>query len=72
MRVRDPKKEQKLRDVAVETIVRHGFDGLSMQKLARALKACKKKPKGKRAVCQAQARKKYGAVKSRAEKKSKK
>jgi hypothetical protein len=43
-----------------------------MQKLARALKACKKKPKGKRAVCQAQARRKYRAVKSKAEKKSKK
>jgi hypothetical protein len=34
------------------------------QKLARALKACKKKPKGaKRASCEKQARKKYGPVK---------
>jgi hypothetical protein len=29
------------------------------QKLAKALKACKKKPKKKRASCQAQARKRY-------------
>jgi AcrR family transcriptional regulator len=36
VRGRDPRKEQKLREIAVETIVRHGFDGLSMQKLARA------------------------------------
>lgn len=36
MRVRDPKKEQKVRDLALETIVRDGFDGLSMQKLAKA------------------------------------
>jgi hypothetical protein len=34
------------------------------QKLAAALKACKKKKsKSKRAACQRQARKKYGAVK---------
>jgi hypothetical protein len=33
------------------------------QKLARALKACKKKPKGhKRAVCEKQARKRYGPL----------
>jgi hypothetical protein len=38
------------------------------QKLARALKACKKKAKNKRATCNATARKKYGRV---AEKKSK-
>jgi hypothetical protein len=31
------------------------------QKLAKALKACNKKPKKKRAACRAQARKKYGA-----------
>jgi hypothetical protein len=31
------------------------------QKLAKALKACRKKPKRKRAVCERQARKKYGA-----------
>jgi hypothetical protein len=35
------------------------------QKLAVALKACKRKSKGKRAACQAQARKRYGAVKAR-------
>ena len=35
------------------------------QKLAVAMKACKKKPKGKRAACQAQARKQYGPVKRR-------
>jgi hypothetical protein len=33
------------------------------QKLARALKECKKKPKGKRAACERQARKKYGPIK---------
>jgi hypothetical protein len=33
------------------------------QKLAMAMKACKKKPKGKRASCARQARRKYGAVK---------
>jgi hypothetical protein len=31
------------------------------QKLAKALKACKKKPRRKRAVCKAQARKRYGS-----------
>jgi AcrR family transcriptional regulator len=35
VRTRDPKKERAIRDKALETIVRHGFDGLSMQKLAR-------------------------------------
>jgi hypothetical protein len=39
------------------------------QKLAKALKACKKHPKKKRAVCEAQARKKY-AVKAAAKKSS--
>jgi hypothetical protein len=39
------------------------------QKLAVALKACKKKPKAKRAVCAKQARKKYGPVKKTAKKK---
>jgi hypothetical protein len=33
------------------------------QKLAKALKACKKKAKGKRAGCERQARKQYGPVK---------
>jgi hypothetical protein len=33
------------------------------QKLANALKACKKKPKKQRAVCEKQAKKKYGAPK---------
>jgi AcrR family transcriptional regulator len=35
MRARDPKKERAIRDKALDTIVRHGFDGLSMQRLAR-------------------------------------
>jgi hypothetical protein len=35
------------------------------QKLAAALKACKHKPKGKRASCRAQAHKKYGPVKKK-------
>lgn len=35
------------------------------QKLAAALEACKKKPKGKRASCQAQARKKSGPIKTK-------
>jgi uncharacterized repeat protein (TIGR01451 family) len=39
------------------------------QLLAAALKACKKKPKGKRAACAKQARKKYGPVKKTAKKK---
>ena len=33
--MRDPKKESAIRDAALEMIVRHGFDGLSMQKLAK-------------------------------------
>lgn len=36
------------------------------RKLAKALKACEKKPKRKRARCKSQARKKYGARQSRA------
>jgi hypothetical protein len=40
------------------------------QKLAKALKACRKKPKGKRAGCERQARKRYGAKQSRAGKSS--
>jgi hypothetical protein len=36
------------------------------QKLAKALKACGKKPKRKRPVCERQARKKYGAKQARA------
>jgi hypothetical protein len=35
------------------------------QKLAAALKACKKKAKGKRAACRRQARRKYGPVKKK-------
>ncbi len=35
------------------------------QKLARALKACKRKPQRQRSRCQAQARKRYGAKKAR-------
>ncbi len=36
MRTRDPKKEKTLRDKAFAMIVKEGFDGLSMQKLAKA------------------------------------
>jgi AcrR family transcriptional regulator len=36
VRVRDPDKEQAIRDKALDMIVERGFDGLSMQKLARA------------------------------------
>lgn len=36
MRARDPQKERAIRDHALAMIVKHGFDGLSMQKLARA------------------------------------
>ena len=36
MRVRDPGKEHAIRERALDMIVAHGFDGLSMQKLAKA------------------------------------
>jgi TetR/AcrR family transcriptional regulator, multidrug resistance operon repressor len=36
MRARDPVKERAIREKAIDMIVKHGFDGLSMQKLARA------------------------------------
>ncbi|HZE85058.1 MAG TPA: TetR/AcrR family transcriptional regulator [Puia sp.] len=36
MRSRDPKKEKAIRRKAMEMIVKDGFDGLSMQKLAKA------------------------------------
>jgi TetR/AcrR family transcriptional repressor of multidrug resistance operon len=36
MRLRDEKKEQKVRDRALELVVKLGLDGFSMQKLARA------------------------------------
>ncbi len=36
MRTRDPKKEKAIRDQALAMIVKNGFDGLSMQKLAKA------------------------------------
>lgn len=36
MRTRDEKKEEAIREKAMEMIVEEGFDGLSMQKLARA------------------------------------
>lgn len=36
MRTRDPKKEKAIRDKALAMIVKEGFDGLSMQKLAKA------------------------------------
>jgi hypothetical protein len=39
------------------------------QKLAKALKACKKKPKAKRAACEKQARKSYGPTKASSKKK---
>jgi uncharacterized repeat protein (TIGR01451 family) len=42
------------------------------QKLAAALKACKKKPKAKRGACQRQAHKRYGAPKKQGKAKSKK
>jgi hypothetical protein len=38
----------------------------SAQKLAKALKACRKRPKRKRAGCERQARRRYGAQRSRA------
>jgi hypothetical protein len=38
----------------------------SAQKLSKPLKACKRKPKGKRAACQKQAHKKYGTAASKA------
>jgi AcrR family transcriptional regulator len=36
MRTRDPRKERALRRKAMEMIVAHGFDGFSMQKLAKS------------------------------------
>ena len=36
MRARDQNKELSIREQALQMIVKHGFDGLSMQKLARA------------------------------------
>ena len=36
MRTRDPKKEKAIREKALAMIVKEGFDGLSMQKLAKA------------------------------------
>lgn len=36
MRTRDANKERAIRDQALKMIVRNGFDGLSMQKLAKA------------------------------------
>jgi AcrR family transcriptional regulator len=38
MRIRDEKKESLIKQKAIEMIVKHGFDGLSMQKLAKAAK----------------------------------
>src|SRR5918912_1257364 len=38
MRARDPAKEKAIRAAALEMIVKTGFDGFSMQKLARAAK----------------------------------
>ncbi len=38
MRIRDEKKEQQIKLKAMEMIVKNGFDGLSMQKLAKAAK----------------------------------
>ena len=38
MRVRDPLKEKTIRRKAMEMAVKEGFDGLSMQKLAKAAK----------------------------------
>jgi hypothetical protein len=42
------------------------------QKLAKALRACKKGPKKKRASCEKQAKKKYGTAGKKASKKGKK
>ncbi|MGZ3932351.1 MAG: TetR/AcrR family transcriptional regulator, partial [Bacteroidia bacterium] len=36
MRTRDEQKESAIRQKAIEMIVKEGFDGLSMQKLAKA------------------------------------
>jgi TetR/AcrR family transcriptional regulator, multidrug resistance operon repressor len=36
MRTRDESKEQSIREKALKMVVNHGFDGLSMQKLAKA------------------------------------
>jgi AcrR family transcriptional regulator len=36
MRTRDPRKEKAIRDKALAMIVKEGFDGLSMQKLAKS------------------------------------
>ncbi|MGZ4091209.1 MAG: TetR/AcrR family transcriptional regulator, partial [Bacteroidia bacterium] len=36
MRIRDEKKEEAIREKALELIVHEGFDGLSMHKLAKA------------------------------------
>ena len=36
MRARDPRKEKAIRDQALNMIVKEGFDGLSMHKLAKA------------------------------------
>jgi len=38
MRIRDENKETAIREKAMEMIVKEGFDGLSMQKLAKAAK----------------------------------
>jgi hypothetical protein len=43
----------------------HGFTLPAGRELAAALKACKKKPKAKRAACQRTARKRYGAVRKK-------
>ncbi|WP_153797405.1 TetR/AcrR family transcriptional regulator [Foetidibacter luteolus] len=36
MRLKDDNKKERIRNKAIEMIVHHGFDGLSMQKLAKA------------------------------------
>jgi AcrR family transcriptional regulator len=36
MRARDEQKEEAIRQEAIKMVVKHGFDGFSMQKLARA------------------------------------
>src|SRR6188508_562958 len=38
MRTRDEHKEKSIREMAMKMIVKEGFDGLSMQKLAKAAK----------------------------------
>jgi hypothetical protein len=51
--------------VEYPTSTRHPKHTTKAQKLAKALKVCKKKPKSKRASCEKQAHKKYGPSKKK-------